>query len=248
MAKDQQNLPYDVSTTVGRQYVQWGTGLALSMPLDAVVVGAELNNLEVKGLYGRTIPTTLNFDQSEPVANHEDRDFYGVQATYKGFKDHQPFAYYLWQHDQTKALPTDPDQDFLYDSQYLGVGSTGKLGLRNLYYQTELAWEHGHDFGSGATPRQGEDQIAALAYDANVNYLFQSPHRPEVSAEYLFASGSPDRMNPTNTIGGNQPGQEDYGFNGFGFRNTGLSFAPPISNMNMFRVGGDFRPFPTIAA
>jgi hypothetical protein len=211
--------------------------------MEAVVVGGELANVEVKGLFGQSIKWIRNIDQSPPVASHSERDFYGVQATYKGLTDHQPFFYYLWQQDGTHEKPEDPNQEYDYDSQYLGVGSTGRAVLRNLYYQTELVWEHGRDFGFGSTA--GQDPICALAYDLNLTYVFQDRHRPEASFEYLFASGDSDRVgSPTNTIGGNLPGTDDHGFNGFGFRNTGLAFAPPISNVHMFRVGGDFRPLP----
>lgn len=243
LRKQKVSLPYNAFTTVGRQYVQFGTGLALSLPMDAVVVGGEAGNTEVKGLFGRTIESINNIDQSPPVASHSNRDFYGVQATYKGIAGHEPFAYYLWQQDHTKEDPNDPVQEYDYDSQYLGLGSKGRAFLRNLYYQTELALEQGRSFGVDATA--DPDKIRALAYDLMLDYLFQNRFKPKASAEYLFATGDGDRkLSPTDTLGGNKPGTTDNGFNAFGYRNTGLAFAAPISNLHMFRVGGSFKPLP----
>ena len=243
LAKEKKSLPYNAFTTVGRQYVDMGTGLVLSLPMDAVVAGVEAGNVEVKGLVGRSLHDTRNFDESPAVKRDSDRDFYGVQASYKGLKDHTPFVYYLWQQDHTEEHPDDPFQEYDYDSRYLGLGSKGRLALRNLFYQTELAWERGRDYGYGG--REHQDPICALAYDLGLNYLFDDVHKPEASFEYLFASGDPDRrFSPTDTLGGNKRHTTDNGFNAFGLRNTGLAFAAPISNLHMFRLGGSFRPLP----
>ncbi len=243
LRREKRGLPYNAFVKVGRQYAQLGTGLALSMPMDAVILGAEACNLEVKGLFGRSIRSHDNIDHSLSVSDSMQRDFYAVQATYKGLANHQAFLYYLWQQDHTPEDPSNPIQEFDYDSEYLGLGGRGRLCLPNFYYQTELVFQRGRSFGNGAT--DPPDRIQALAYDLMLTYLIQNRHRPRVVFEFLYASGDDDRIgSPTDTIGGNLPGTDDHGFNGFGYRNTGLSFAPPISNLQMVRLGGAFRPCP----
>jgi hypothetical protein len=70
-------------------------------------------------------------------------------------------------------------------------------------------------------------------------------HHGQLIFEFLYATGDDDRLgSPVNTAGGNLAGTTDHGFNAFGFRNTGLAYAPPISNLVMFRLGGRVRPLP----
>ena len=40
----------------------------------------------------------------------------------------------------------------------------------------------------------------------------------------------------------------EHGFVGFGFRDTGLSFTPRLSNVHVWRLGGSFRPFTDVEA
>ena len=57
------------------------------------------------------------------------------------------------------------------------------------------------------------------------------------------SEGCRDRRLSTNsTIGGNLAGTPDNAFNAFGFRDTGLAFAPRVSNLHMFMVGASFFP------
>ena len=80
-------------------------------------------------------------------------------------------------------------------------------------------------------------------------YLFDGPKQARVSAQYLFGSGDSDRTrSPVNTVGGFQGDRHDRGFTGFGFRETGLSFAPRIGNLHMGRVGASFHPWPEDAS
>ncbi len=52
-----------------------------------------------------------------------------------------------------------------------------------------------------------------------------------------MATGDTNRLSSTQTFGGNRPGTEDHAFNGFGLLNTGLAFAPSLSNLMVGRVG-----------
>ena len=63
-----------------------------------------------------------------------------------------------------------------------------------------------------------------------------------------MASGSHDRDSSTNnTFGGEKPGTPDLAFNGFGLINTGLAFAPDVSNMLITRLGVSTEPFNNFA-
>jgi hypothetical protein len=62
----------------------------------------------------------------------------------------------------------------------------------------------------------------------------------------IFASGDDDRLSSSDTFGGNKPGTKDRAFNAFGLLNTGLSFAPSVSNLLAFRVGVATIPLPDL--
>ena len=119
-----------------------------------------------------------------------------------------------------------------------------------LLYGVEAAYEGGNNLsnsfvvgGPFLTPvAQTRDEIQAYAADARLDYIFPDEHRSRVSGEIIVASGDSDRQNTSNTFGGNKPNTKDNAFNAFGLLNTGLAFAPSVSNMLAFRVGGSTFP------
>jgi len=227
--------------TAGRDLVQFGTGLSLAAPLDHVSLRGVYHDFELTTLAGKTVGSSDDFDLSRS-ATRTRRNFLGGQLKYLGFDRHQPFAYVLWQRDQNREARFHPFQRFDYDSFYSGLGSTGELTQR-LRYETEWVYEGGESFGDGRFVRR--DEIDAWALRAELEYLFRGDHKPRASIEYLFGSGDSDRLgSPTNTIGGNRGDFSDNSFVGFGFHDTGLSFAPRYSNLHMWRVGGSFYPWP----
>jgi hypothetical protein len=62
----------------------------------------------------------------------------------------------------------------------------------------------------------------------------------------IAASGDADRGTTSNTFDGNTPGTQDNSFNGFGLLNTGLAFAPNVSNIIALRLGGATLPLPEV--
>ncbi|MCK4600839.1 MAG: alginate export family protein, partial [Phycisphaerae bacterium] len=225
----------------GRAYAEIGTALALSMPLDMVQFNVTAGEWELMALLGKSLTNSRNIDDSEPVTTHQERCFWGIELAYTGFDQHRPFVYYLQNDDHTAAKPEVPAQSFEYSSRYLGVGSTGSLILPDLRYQTELVWEWGKTYSNDVV--YGRDKICAMAYDLLLEYLFQTRLHPKVSVEYLFATGDSDRQtSATATVGGNTQGTRDNAFNAFGFRDTGLAFAPRVSNLHIYTVGASFFP------
>lgn len=240
-----QTIPWTIDARIGRQYVEWGTGLVLSLPVDALVLGAKFDDWEVRGIAATTIRSTDNIDRSPPVAGRLKRDFYGTEITYKGLGRHRPFAYALRSIDRTNT-PAGSAQTYGYDSWYFGIGSQGTLGTPKLTYAGEFVWQTGSgysDVTTGPGPNRLED-IDAFAVDAQLNYYLGDRNKTKFSAEYIFASGDNDRTTPSDTISGNVKLTDDNSFNAFGFRYTGYSFAPIVANIHIFRLGFAFHPAP----
>ena len=228
---------------VGRDFYTIGSGLVLALPLDAVELSAHHDDWAFKGLVGKTITHTANsFDFSPPVQDHMRRCFFGSQLTYKGFSRHEPYVFWLLNRDQTDEWGDDPDQEYDYDSQYIGAGSSGSFAkVPNLRYAAELVFENGKSFAEGQT--SDPERVDAMALDVLLEYLFNLPKKPKVQLEYLWGSGDGDRrLSSGSTLGGNQPGTRDQAFNAFGFRDTGIAFAPRISNLHILQAGGSFFP------
>ena len=241
-AYGRKQVPYDLRARVGRQYVEFGTGYALSLPLDAVVLTGEYAGLRVTGLMGNTIRSMNDVDRSRPGNHDSDRNFFGVQVDYQGLRQHKPFVYAFWNEDKHDESPEHRLQNYDYDSHYIGFGSTGSIVSDDVQYSMEWAFEGGRSFGNERFLHH--DTINAWGFDLMVEYLMPHPTRPRFVLEYMFASGDPDRIeSPTDSIGGNRKDHDDTSFVAFGFRDTSLSFAPSLSNVHIWRMGASFYPF-----
>ncbi len=231
-----QDPPAGFTIQVGRDFYEIGSSLVLAMTLDAVKLTGRVGDLTVEGLLGQTIVhDTYNIDDSPSVSEHMDRCFYGIEVKYSGFDRHEPYAYYLWTNDHTDVRGYVDNQEYSYDSRYFGMGSRGSVEpLPNLRYEAEIVFESGHSYPEGVN---SQEKIDAMAIDLLLEYLFPVKRKPRVAFEYLWGSGDLDRRtSSTSTIGGNQPGTRDKAFNAFGYRDTGLAFAPAISNLHIFRL------------
>lgn len=240
------DLPFSLKTKIGRDFVTAGSAFAIALPLDHVQLQGEWAGFQTTFVVGKTPDSTPNIDQSFPVAGHSNRNIWIIEERYKGFDNHEPFVYVAFNSDHTGERPLDLLQNYQYDSQYYGFGSTGEL-VQNLRYNTEWVFERGESFGDRRF--MFRDQIKAWAFDQEIEYLFSGPHKPRASLEYMFASGDPDRLgSPTNAEGGNRTNRVDNSFVGFGFRDTGLAFAPRLSNIHIWRAGASFLPLPEVEA
>lgn len=236
--------PYQLRARIGRQTVVFGTGYALDMPMDAVLLDASLHDLRVLGLFGKSIGSFPNVDRSDPVDSHSNRLFYGVQLAYEGWQRHVPFVYALWNNDRTDERPRDFFQNYSYDTFYVGTGARGELA-HNLNYWVEGVFESGHSYGDRCFRQR--DCVEAFGWDVGIEKLFDVPTRPRLVGEYMFASGDRDRLfSPTSAAGGNRGDRRDTSFVGFGFRDTGISLAPTMSNLHVWRLGGSLSPLERI--
>ena len=76
-----------------------------------------------------------------------------------------------------------------------------------------------------------------MGWDAGVEKLFDCPMRPRIAGEYMFGSGDGNRRyTPTGAKGGNRGNARDASFAGFGLRDTGISLAPQISNLHIWKL------------
>jgi hypothetical protein len=248
---------YDLSLIGGRQFVYWGNALVLGRYIDGVRLDATNGTLSLQAIAGVTPQRTVDFDSSRPnFDDHTLRGFFGpmLSAT---IESHHPFVYALIQrdfnHGDTTVTPFSPRPivtRFNYDSYYIGAGSTGSLS-DHLLYGAEIVFEGGKSLsnsfqttGGTITPAmQTTDHIEAYAADARVDYLINDPNRTRLSAEVTFATGDSDRLNSSSTFGGNKPHSVDRAFNAFGAINTGLAFAPQVSNLIAIRTGISSYPF-----
>ena len=238
--RDGKAPPWGLRVKAGRQFATIGTSLVLSTPLDMVQFEAEAFNVEIKGILGQTIEGRDNIDRSPAVVDRQDRCFYGLQVSYDGLSQHRPFAYVLQNEDHTTPAPQT--QNFEYTSRYIGAGAEGTLILPDLSYQAEVVGEWGRTYSAGMVTRN-RDRIEAMAINVSLEYLFRTATRPRVGFEYIFGSGDSDRaLTSTSTVGGNTAGTKDNAFNAFGFRDTGIAFAPEIANLHIYKGEASFFP------
>jgi hypothetical protein len=253
---------WNFQSTAGRQLAHWATGLTLSRVVDGASITLADDNLSLHALAGMTVEDSFDFDASRP--NFDDdtkRLFIGARLAWQMTPEHRPFIYGMVQRDHNsedfvneplgpsvKALPTF----YHYDSFYLAAGSTGNLGDR-LLYAVEAVYQGGDSLSDSfyvdggnnfVSITQTEDDIEAFALDARLDYLFTDANRSRAELEIVLASGDTDRGHTSNTFNGNTPGTTDRAFNGFGLINTGLAFAPAVSNLVMVRGGLSTFPLP----
>ncbi len=261
-------MDWNIQFKGGRQLVHWANGLTFSQEIDGVTGRFEIEKWILDVVAGRTRESTVDIDSSRPGFDGDTkRDFVGGMLAWQVVPEHRPFVYGLVQKDANDmdfnedplaslrvddpGLPVLPTR-YHYDSFYVGFGSSGNLG-DNILYTVELVYQGGETFSNSFDPLtatsidQTRDDIGAFAADIRLDYLLQDEHHTRLSLELLFATGDDDREHTTNTFGGNTTGTDDDAFNAFGLINTGLAFAPNVSNLAMVRVGASTVPLPGVS-
>jgi len=233
-------MPVWMDVRVGRQFHEVGSGLVYSETNDGILIRCGAPEWEVSQILSKSNHHEDNIDLSVPGYENSDRRFAGTQLTLNFLDKHRPYVFFLLQRDHTGERPEDPFQEYDYDSEYYGFGSTGEI-CRNLRYHAEGVIQSGQSFASGTTtdPRD----IEAWGFDTGFDYYFDLPTHPRFSFEWAFGSGDKDRRSITNTVDGNAAGTDDHGFLPFGYINTGYALDPVLSNLHFFRFGVSFLPF-----
>lgn len=255
------SIDTNVNLRVGRQFVDWGAGLALSEVLYAVQPTVSWKErFSIEGLAGITPgdEEVVDFDAARDAFNRDtERGFFGALLRYRTEQAREVYAFALHMQDyNTDTLARFgvlTPVDFNYEATYLGIGTTGSLGPDWLYLG-EFVYQLGESTtdplqGAGADPALGiggaqrEEDIYAFAGRAQLTYLLRDRNDSRFQLETIFASGDSNRGNTSDTVGGNQPGTDDNAFNSLGFANTGLAFAPSLSNILTVRAGASTFPF-----
>lgn len=233
------SLPLTMQVQAGRQYFNVGTGLVYSQIHDGVQVlfGAPYWKLNL--FLADSVRSQDDVDRSIPDPDDSRRFFSGAEFTWTALDQHEPYVFWVLQ--RSHHVDEDPWQDYDYDSDYFGFGSHGQLVLPGLRYYTEFVWEWGISSPDGVPC--GHEQIDGFAFDVGLDYYFDVRTHPRLGFEFALGTGDNDRLSPTNTVSGNQPGTDDENFIPFGYINTGYALAPRLSNLAFLRLGGSLRPF-----
>ncbi len=246
---------WNVDFTIGRQFLYVGRGIAFALVTDAVSFDWQCGDWAGMLFGSQSVRHFDNIDRSVPGFTRSDREFFGAQIEYERWDHHRPYAYVVTQRDRSGESPENILQEYDYDSEYWGIGIQGEAlfgegelgcGFQNLQYFGEIIFQSGHSIGDdrdAATISDNSDDICAWALDTGLIYFPDHPTKPRVLLEFAHASGDDDRFSPQNTLFGNRPGTKDENFLGFGFLNTGVSFAPLLANLEFVRVAGAFKPF-----
>jgi hypothetical protein len=246
---------WSADLTIGRQFLYVGRGIAFALTTDAISLDWQCGDWAGLVFGSQSVRHFDNIDRSVPGFERSDREFYGAQFEYERWDHHRPYLFGVIQRDRSGESPNNPLQDYDYNSEYWGLGIRGEAlfgegetgcGMENLQYFAELILETGQSIGDDdipATVSDDRDPIRSWAMDLGLIYYPQLRTRPRVLLEFARASGDSDRFTPQNTQLGNRPGTDDDGFLGFGFLNTGVSFAPLFANLEFVRFAGAFRPF-----
>lgn len=241
---------YNFNVRVGRQFVDWGAGLALSETLLSVrPTFSYLDRFQVEALVGVTPDSVTDFDSSRAAFDTKTRrGYFGGMFTYLTETGRKYYAYGLRMQDyNTDSRLRSPsgavtNASFDYNATYIGVGTEGSLGP-SLVYLGEFVYALGDSQSDPLQGAQQREDVRAFAGRGQLTYLFRDRNDSRVQFETLVASGDEDRGSTSDTVNGNRPGSEDNAFNALGFANTGLAFAPSLSNLWTLRLGAATFPF-----
>lgn len=257
LAMSQGKAPANVGLTFqgGRDLVYWANGLVLGQVLDGVKVNLASGAVDAEIIAGITPTRTIDIDASRPGFDYNTkRGFYGGMLT-ANTPQHRPFVYALAQADYNSDQYDEDnigsiDTKFQYNSYYIGAGSQGSFTDR-LSYGVEAVYEGGEGLSNSFRVNgqfleeipQTYEEIQAWAVNARLEYAVPDAYRTRLSLEQTLASGDDDRGNSSDTFNGNASGTKDRAFNAFGLINSGLAFAPNLSNLSITRVGIASYPF-----
>jgi len=228
--------PYKME--VGRRYFNIGRGIAYSNVSDGFKINYRRPRWNLGFLAARTLPHEDNIDTSVPgYSKDSDRYYFALGAGYAGISGHQLYGYFFLQRDYSDEDPNEPGQQFIYNSDYLGIGAKGAV-TPNLDYWIEIIKQGGKSY---VFATNGESDVDALAANLGVEYHWDIKSDPRLSLEYAYGSGDSVRVSVTDTEDGNLSG-DDNNFLYFGYFPAGYALAPRLSNIHIYRAGASFKP------
>lgn len=243
-AYEGKSVDWNFNLRVGRQFVDWGAGLALSETLLSVRPTITFTpQWELETLFGVTPDSAVDFDSSRDEFDRKTRrGYFGGKLQYTTATGRRYYVSVLHTSDYNtdgalrNPLPGLATANFDYNATYVGFGTEGSLGA-DWVYLGEVVGEYGDTASDPVRSNQQFDSIEAYAARAQMSYLFRDENQSRGQIEGLLATGDKDRLSATNTVNGNLGGTKDNGFNSLGFANTGLAFSPSFSNLWTLRGG-----------
>ena len=229
---------------IGRQYLSLGRAISYNDINDGIQFTANFSNWNLKAFACQTRPYQDNLDYSVPgYDKNGERSFYAAQLDYLGIKDHILYTYFLIQRDRADEDPEDTAQEFDYNSEYYGLGATGKIFDKRIEYWAELIKETGEGYTDSSASTLTQADINAWGFDAGVKYRFDCWMHPAFDFEYAFGGGDPDRSKVDVTKSGGNTSGDDTNFLYFGGLYAGYALAPRLSNIHIYKLGTYFIPF-----
>jgi hypothetical protein len=251
-------LDGDVTFEGGRDFVYWGNGLTLAEVVDGVMSSFRWKNWTLSTVAGVTPTRTTDFQPDRPAFDFDTRrGFYGGMLSVAVGPVH-PYVFGLIQRDynvnHNLSVIGPITTRYSYNSDYLGAGITGSLS-DHFRLGVEAVYESGNGLSDSSTVdgfvlvpvTQTRNNIIAFAGDAKLDYVPQDSHDSRVTAEGIVATGDSDRGLTNTTFNGNAPNTDDRAYNAFGLVSTGLAFGAPVSNLEVFRLGGSTFPLASYA-
>ncbi|CAN5752448.1 hypothetical protein BH11PLA1_BH11PLA1_08000 [soil metagenome] len=240
---------FNFNVRVGRQFVDYAEGLVLSETLYAVTPTLEFTRqIRLEGLAGITPDHTIDFDTSRwNFDERTRRGYFGGRLVYTLPEAQEVYGYILrmvdYTNQDTLRAPLTPVGivKLAYDATYYGLGTRGGLGS-NFVYALEGVYEAGRAWSDPLSGPQTREDVQAGAGKALLAYLPRDENATRFEAEFLIATGDADRRNASATAGASQSGTDDHQFNALGYANTGLAFAPSLSNLLSLRLGASTFP------
>jgi hypothetical protein len=229
---------------VGRQVVFAGRGLVLASELDGGNLEFKSKKLDGRVFYGQTIDRDPDIDTSITGFDRgaTKRDFWLGEMEYRVASGARYYTYLLVERQGGRSLAAAQNRvDFDYDTEYVGLGTTGRFDPL-LHYYLEVVHQGGEtmvDLAGG--PRVSIDAAALVS---GLLYYPEWDWKPQISLEYAVGTGDPARGSVTNTFGGKRTVSSDTNFNYFGVFDGGLALSPRLSNLHIFRLGYQAKPFP----
>lgn len=222
------------SLQAGRYFVSHGSGISLLENLDGGRLDFSYGNFSGFVHRGRTPESRNNQNPAAPGSYNSKRYFNGIELGLSTVGGWRPYAGYLQERDNSEERPRNTNQEFRSDFNMVFAGLRGEITP-----QWKISGEH--IWQTGRVPRLStpshRNPQSSNAYVISTQYLQDSVAIYEY--DFTYARGDNDRRSVVASGNGSESriGRSDHNFFYFGYVDTGLVYAPRISNMLIHHGG-----------
>jgi hypothetical protein len=224
--------------TVGRYYAVAGQGLVFAKVLDGARVNTRIKALDVTAYGGRSVESDDHPNPAFPAGGDSAFAVWGLQVNYLGLGRHIPYYGRVVVRDQTEKV-VRTNQYFEQNLSFHYAGLRGAL-TPDLRYSTELVYGAGR-ISSFAEVRH---HMALMSRAFLFNLQWATPDDwGVVQYDYKRGTGDSDRGSVTEigTRNGSRIGGTDSNFFYMGYTDSGLSYSPRLSNIEVQHAGWTYR-------